>query len=194
MIAALDVDYRKKKAVAAAVVFHDWEDERIVVEGTTDVESFADYEPGRFFERELPCLLAAWERLELDWATKERREGFAHRSEDDRRRGRALPRIHTAIVDGHVWLDDDRSPGLGAHLWNALDNRVCVVGVSKRAFRDVSGAIEVRRGESNNPLYVSAAGMDAVTAAQHVETMAGEFRIPTLLRRVDQLCRGIARG
>ncbi|MFT6396740.1 MAG: deoxyribonuclease V [Bradymonadia bacterium] len=191
MIALLDVDYRKSNAVAAAVVFRDWGDEDLVLEGTTTIDSVEDYQPGRFYERELPCLLAIWERLELNSATKERRVGVSVRNEDDRRSGRALPRIHTVIVDGHVWLDEAKSPGLGAHLWDALENRVCVVGVAKGAFRGVSGTIEVQRGASNSPLYVSAAGMDPLNAAHHVEAMVGQYRIPTLLRRVDQLSRGI---
>jgi deoxyribonuclease V len=47
----------------------------------------------------------------------------------------------------------------------------------------------VQRGHSRRPLYVSAAGIDAETAARYIQDMHGTYRLPTLLRRVDQLCR-----
>jgi len=47
----------------------------------------------------------------------------------------------------------------------------------------------VLRGDSRRPLYVTAAGLDPAAAALHVRSMHGPFRIPTLLKRVDQLCR-----
>jgi deoxyribonuclease V len=47
----------------------------------------------------------------------------------------------------------------------------------------------VLRGASTKPLLITAAGMPEAQAAEHVREMHGAFRIPTLLRRVDQLCR-----
>lgn len=90
------------------------------------------------------------------------------------------------IVDGYVWLGADR-PGLGAHLHDAI--RVPVVGVAKTRFRSAE-AIEVERA-GTRPLFVTAVGIDAAVAADHVREMHGPFRIPTLLRRVDQLARRI---
>jgi deoxyribonuclease V len=48
----------------------------------------------------------------------------------------------------------------------------------------------VLRGGSARPLYVTAAGLSADEAARRVRDMHGPYRIPTLLKRVDQLCRG----
>ncbi len=66
-----------------------------------------------------------------------------------------------------------------------------VVGVAKNPFRSAS-PIEVFRGGSKRPLFVTAVGIDAKQAAHHVEKMAGPHRFPLLLQRVDALSRGRA--
>jgi deoxyribonuclease V len=48
----------------------------------------------------------------------------------------------------------------------------------------------VWRGGSRRPLYVTAAGMELDEVVHHVTAMHGAFRIPTILKRVHQLCRG----
>ena len=45
------------------------------------------------------------------------------------------------------------------------------------------------RGESATPLFITAAGIAAETAAAHVVAMHGPFRIPTLIKRADTLAR-----
>ena len=121
----------------------------------------APYEPGSFYKRELPCLLAIL---------------------------RDVPHALEAIViDGYVWLDVNERPGLGGHLFAALGTPI--VGVAKTMFRGAP-AIPVIRGSGARPLFVSAAGMAVEEAARQVAAMSGAFRIPTLLKRVDQLCRG----
>lgn len=160
-IAALDVDYRPDAAVTACVTFEAWSDEHVLESYTVTSAAAADYAPGEFYARELPCLLAALGRLE------------------------AAPGL--VIVDGHVWLGPER-PGLGAHLHRALGGAVPVVGVAKNPFRGAP-AREVLRGGSRRPLYVTAVGVDADEAAAQVAAMHGPHRVPTLLRLVDQLCR-----
>jgi deoxyribonuclease V len=95
------------------------------------------------------------------------------------------------VVDAYVWLADD-APGLGARLHEALGEAVPVVGVAKTSFRGATRAVQLLRGTSTQPLYVTAAEMSAETAATHVASMHGAHRIPALLRRVDQLARGLA--
>jgi deoxyribonuclease V len=94
----------------------------------------------------------------------------------------------TVIVDGYVWLDAAGKPGLGAHLHAALDGRTIVIGVAKSRFEGAP-AVPLVRGSSRSPLFVSAAGLSAEEAAQHIAQMSGSFRLPTLLKRVDQLSR-----
>ena len=130
----------------------------------TDV---AEYVPGEFYRRELPCLLQALLPV--------------------------LDRVQTILIDGYVDLAPNR-PGLGARLYEALGGKIAVVGVAKTAFAGAHHACEVLRGESERPLYITAAGMTLDDAATGVRSMHGPHRIPTLLRLVDQLARGIAAG
>jgi deoxyribonuclease V len=134
--------------------------------GETVVEApvAAPYRPGVFCQRELPPLLAVLRRV--------------------RRRFRVV------VVDGYVWLDGHGRPGLGAHLYEALRRRVPVVGVAKSRFGLADFAVPVLRGCSRQPLFVTAAGMPAAEAAQRVRDMHGACRIPTVLKRVDRMCRG----
>lgn len=163
MIACVDVDYRGEGAVAACAVARDWADAEPMAEYHLPLAAVEPYVPGQFFRRELPCLLAVL--------------GVMREPAD------------VVIVDGYVWLGD--APGLGAHLYDALGRRVAVVGVAKTRYA-AAGAREVVRGGGRRPLYITAAGIDLDTAARQVAQMHGPYRIPTLLRRVDQLCRRAA--
>jgi deoxyribonuclease V len=166
MIAATDVQYHDDHAIAACVLFKDWEDATPSRAWTVRVEGVAEYVPGQFYKRELPCLLQLLNPV--------------------------LPELTLVIVDGYVWLGDESHPGLGGHLWAALNQTIPVVGVAKTRFVGAAPVAEVVRGESSNPLFVSAAGMALGEAAEVVRAMHGAFRLPTLLKRVDSLCRGRA--
>jgi len=122
------------------------------------------YVPGEFKKRELPFL------LKLLGSAKE------HATD-------------VVLVDGYVQLGEDR-PGLGAHLHAALEGRCAVIGVAKTKFNGAT-SIRIVRGASTSPLFITAIGMEPKAAAELVRTMHGPHRIPTLLRRVDQLSRGL---
>ena len=80
--------------------------------------------------------------------------------------------------------------GLGAHLFEALDR--ATPGNRGRKDRFASATRDRgHRGTSARPLYVTAVGIDERLAAAHVLAMHGDHRVPTLLRRVDQLARGL---
>jgi deoxyribonuclease V len=96
--------------------------------------------------------------------------------------------VETVVVDGYVWLSRDAKPGLGAHLYESLGRTIPVIGVAKTQFLSAPAAC-VKRGHSDKPLFVTAAGIDLEMAARYIEGMHGEHRLPTLLRRVDRLCR-----
>ncbi len=162
MLACLDVDYREPAAYAAGLAFHNWSDATATVEKVVPVMGVHPYQPGQFFRRELPCLLAAL---------------------------RELPPVGVVIVDGYVWLNGVNVAGLGAHLYQALAEKVAVIGVAKTRFAGAGAAVEVVRGRSTRPVFITAVGMNAQRAAEHVRSMHGPYRIPTLLKRVDRLCR-----
>ncbi len=102
---------------------------------------------------------------------------------------KTLPPVDVVIVDGYVWLGNRNKPGLGAHLYQALGERTPVVGIAKTKFKGADSASEVIRGKSTRPLFITAAGLSPECAAEHVRAMHGRYRIPTLLKRVDSLCR-----
>ena len=62
MIAFLDVDYRDSGAIAAGVLAHDWADPTPAAEVVALIPEVADYVPGEFYRRELPCLLTVLDR------------------------------------------------------------------------------------------------------------------------------------
>jgi deoxyribonuclease V len=164
MIACTDVHYTDSHAIAACILFRGWSDAHADCAITEREENTAPYEPGRFYRRELPPLLSVISKLPVH------------------------PEV--IIIDGYVWLGDWDRPGLGAHLHKALDESAAVIGVAKNPFRFGPAVRSVRRGTSARPLYVSAAGMDLNQAAACIVGLHGEFRVPTLLKRVDRLCRG----
>jgi deoxyribonuclease V len=167
--AAVDVHYPATGgARAACVVASDIRYHTIVAEHVVSLDTVAEYRPGAFFARELPAL----------------RRVLAE----------AGP-IDLLVVDGYVDLDPDGRPGLGAYAYEEF--AVPVVGVAKTAFRSATHAVPVSRGQASRPLYVTAAGLTRTEAAELVKHMAGPYRLPDALRRVDALARGprrVARG
>ncbi|NOJ77505.1 endonuclease V [Myxococcus xanthus] len=162
MLACVDVDYRPELTVAGCVLFRNWADGHEASHLVEHGPPAAPYEPGQFYRRELPHLLRVLARVEVP--------------------------LEAIIVDGYVWLGEDR-PGLGAHLYEALNREVPVIGVAKTAYVTTGPSVPVLRGKSLRPLFVGAAGMDAATAAEHIRRMHGASRTPTMLNRVDRLCR-----
>lgn len=166
MILAVDVHYRDTSATVAGVVFNHWDDAHALASHTVICNDIADYVPGEFYRRELPCILQLLDAL-------------------------AGVTIDCIAIDGYVWLGADRRPGLGAHLREALHERMPVVGIAKTYYAGTPAEAEVRRGGSDRPLYVSAAGMALDDARAAVARMSGSHRIPDLLKQVDRLARGL---
>lgn len=166
VIAILDVDYRGNGAHAACVVAQSWSSETPFETYVADIESVEEYEPGAFYRRELPCLLQVLGLLP------------------------SPPDV--VVIDGYVWLSDGCKPGLGAYLFEALGAGVPVIGVAKTAFHGAENCpivVQVQRGSSIKPLFLTAVGMEPAVAARLVHGMAGDHRIPTLLTATDQLSR-----
>lgn len=163
-ILAIDVHYQADKATAAGVCFDDWTASSVTKEVVVELDHIAEYQPGEFYRRELPCLLAVLERLDNP------------------------PCV--IVIDGYVWLDANLHPGLGGRLFDSLNGQIPVVGVAKTRFIGAP-AVEILRGRSRTPLFITAAGADATAVADSVKSMAGPDRLPLMLKRVDHLSRGI---
>ena len=166
MILAFDVAYNDNNiAQAVGIGFHDWNAEQPAVIYKEFIIGLEAYQPGEFFRRELPCIQKILAKIDL-------RE------------------IDLVIIDGYVFLDDEGKPGLGAHLYEVLHRKIPVVGVAKSSFAgNIKFVKEILRGESKQPLYISAMGMALDDAARLVTQMHGDFRIPTLLKKLDQLTK-----
>ena len=167
-IACFDAAYSHASAGAACVLFSAWSDGAAQRTLIARQGAPAAYEPGSFYKRELPLLLAVLKKIER------------------------LPAM--IIVDGYVWLDADQRPGLGAILHDTLAKRVPVIGVAKTVFGDASWCEPVLRGVSQRPLFVSAVGIGVDEAAKGVRAMHGPHRIPTLLKLVDRAARDALLG
>ena len=161
-IACVDTYYGSNYSCTGCVLLRDWADETAINELVHKIDApAAQYVPGEFFRRELPCILTAIRPFQQQ--------------------------LRTIVVDGHVWLGENRK-GLGAVLYEELERRIAVVGVAKSPFAGGKGT-EVYRGTSTKPLIVTAAGMDQIEAAQAIQSMAGPHRIPALIKRADYLSR-----
>ena len=163
MIFAIDVDYRKNGAKIAGVLFEIWESEDVVEKYTLFTDHVAEYVPGHFYKRELPCIMSLLEHIPSS--------------------------ITCIVIDGYVHLGSKKIPGLGKHLWDEFNGAIPVIGVAKSFFKDTPKNTELLRGRSTKPLYITAEGIDLEVAKKNIFKMKGKHRIPTLLKYVDTLCR-----
>ena len=168
MIVALDIAYSDTQGYAVAVTFPTWDAAAVTATYAATVSPIAAYEPGAFYKRELPCLLAVLAQVDL-------------------------AEVSCVVVDGYVTLGTEGRAGLGQHLFAALGERVPVVGVAKTRFAGVAPQVApVLRGQSQNPLYITSVGLPLVQAAALVQQMHGEYRFPTLLKVLDDLTKRAA--
>ena len=160
----IDVHYfNDDYAVASGILFADWSASSSVKKVSIKVENIKPYEPGSFFERELPCILSLLNELSQ--------------------------KPDLLIIDGYVTLGAESRKGLGAHLYQALGEGIPIIGVAKNSFAGTPDDKKIYRGESEKPLYVTSIGIDQNEAKQLIQSMHGGFRIPTLLKMVDSECR-----
>ena len=164
MILAIDVYYTDKGAKAVGVLF-EWEDAtpiQTIIEYVNEVE---EYIPGEFYKRELPCIAALLHKI-----------------------GSHL--LDAVIVDGHIYVDNNGTYGLGGRTFELLERKIPVIGVAKTGFHtNKETVVEVFRGESKNPLHVSAIGMDVTLAAAKIMAMYGSYRIPDILKKLDMVTK-----
>lgn len=163
MVLMVDVDYRNSEAYIAGVVFENWSDIEESAIYKSKINDIEEYEPGKFYRRELPCILKLIQEHNL--------------------------KPDTIVIDGFVWLDGEFKPGLGAYLYYALDCKVPIIGVAKKSFADISSKFKLLRGKSKKPLFITCSGIEIEEAIANIKIMYGENRIPILLKKADQLCR-----
>ena len=122
MIIAIDVHYRENVAKTVSIEFDDWLAEKPSATHILKIPVAAEYIPGQFYKRELPCIL---EILKLS----------------------DLSKVTAIIVDGYVVLDDEEKNGLGGYLYEELRQQIPIVGVAKRSFHSLKEkVVPITRG------------------------------------------------
>lgn len=152
MIIAIDVHYRENIAKTVSIEFDDWNADQPINTHVIEIQETAEYVPGQFYKRELPCILEVLKLSELS-------------------------KVDYIIVDGYVFLDDLGKKGLGGYLYEALNGEIPIIGVAKRNFHSIDKlTIPIRRGKSRNPLYITCQGEDLKDMATKVKAMDGDLR------------------
>lgn len=165
MIYAFDTYYCNDVANTICIAFENWNSEKennIFIEKTAIT---SDYESGAFYKRELPCIMSLLKKIQL-------KDG------------------DMIIVDGYVTLDDHGKIGLGGYLFEALEQKYPVIGIAKNGFSAPdSRRRHIYRGESKTPLFLTTMGIDVDELVPKIKQMYGSYRIPALLKKLDQLTR-----
>ena len=163
MYACADVHYENDSARAVCLTFNTWRSAHPISEYSIVIEHIDEYVPGQFYRRELPCLVQVLREIKEP--------------------------VEVLVIDGYVWLDKANTPGLGAYVYKALDEQIGIIGVAKTRFREAEHAVKVFRGWSKKPLLITSVGIPPSEAAMCIRKMHGKYRIPTLLKLVDQRTR-----
>jgi deoxyinosine 3'endonuclease (endonuclease V) len=166
LIYCFDTYYGDGYAKTAVVGIESWDSSEASFELSDIIHEVNEYESGSFYKRELPCLLSIINKINLD------------------------PEKDILVIDGYVVLSDLGKPGLGGYLFNELEGKVPVIGVAKNDFVPLKSLKKaIYRGGSKKPLFITALGYDLQKASEKIISMHGEFRIPAILKLVDQKSR-----
>jgi len=165
MILAFDTYYFDQKAKTVCLEFAKWNEDKDFKIHSETIDNVEEYIPGAFYKRELPCILSLLQQIDLST-------------------------IEVIVVDGFVYLNDEEKYGLGGYLYEKLNKKIPIIGVAKTNFASIEkNKKALFRGDSKKPLYITSIGIDLEEAYQKVESMAGDFRFPTLLKELDRLTK-----
>ncbi|PBI85080.1 Endonuclease V [Flavobacterium sp. ACN2] len=165
MILAFDTYYFDDKAKTICLEFAEWNEDKNFKIHSEIIDNVEEYIPGEFYKRELPCILSLLKQIDLST-------------------------IDVIVVDGFVYLNDENKYGLGGYLYEKLNKEIPIIGVAKTNFASIEkNKKALFRGDSKKPLYITSIGIDLDEAYKKVESMAGEYRFPTLLKELDRLSK-----
>jgi deoxyribonuclease V len=165
MILCFDTYYFENKAKTVCLAFKEWTSSDKFEIYSEILEGIEDYIPGEFYRRELPCILSLLRNIDLT-------------------------NIEVIVIDGFVFLDDNNSLGLGGHLYHSIESRIPIIGVAKTNYASIeNNKRALVRGKSKKPLFITCVGLDLDKAVAYIKSMAGDYRIPTLLKYLDTLTK-----
>ncbi len=161
----VDVYYYNDKAKVVGGLFNEWTDDSPCEIISTCFYGFSKYETGNFYKRELPCLCELLRQIDKS-------------------------KLETIIIDGYVYLNNEGKAGLGYYLYEQLGMQIPIIGVAKRPFYNNNKfVVEIYRGKSMIPLYITSIGINLQEASSNIRNMAGKYRIPNILKVIDQQTR-----
>lgn len=164
MVVIIDVDYDEetRKGHVAGIVVKEIlaeQEEYVLTAIVTEIE---DYIPGQFYRRELKSIESIICQMNI---------------ED----------IEMIVVDGYADSGTEEH-ALGTYVYEKY--KIPVIGIGKNRYnRCVLKNIEVYRGDSKKPLYVTSKGIDNEQAKKLVGKMAGKYRLPYLVKIADNRAR-----
>lgn len=118
--------------------------------------------PGSFYKRELPCIIGLLGDIEEEY--------------------------DFILLDSYVYIKKNHK-GLGAYLYEYLEEKVPIIGLAKSYFKDVENYRELERGMSKKKLYITSAGIDLDYSYNLIKNMKGSYRLPDIIKEVDKLSR-----
>lgn len=164
MFVVIDADYDEKtrKGHVAGIVVQDLLSDKVEKVVTAIVENVEDYIPGQFYRRELKSVEAIINQLDKT-------------------------QIEAIVIDGYADSGTEEH-ALGTFVYE--EYKIPVIGIGKNKYkRCILENLEVCRGDSQRPLFVSSKGMDNEKSKELVKNMFGEFRLPFLVKYADKMAR-----
>lgn len=163
----IDVSYQDTQAKVVGGFFKEWSDESFLKKTSRTVDNVNEYTSGEFYKRELPCIMKFIEEIPIE-------------------------EIELIIIDGYIYLDNERKKGLGAYLYESLNSKIPIIGVAKSRFYNNNKFVEeIFRGKSKKSLFISAVGIDLANSSILIQKMFGEFRLPNLIKQIDTETKNI---
>ena len=164
MLVAIDTAYSDTSSATGGVIFESWEStEPVDILVSKLLNKPKPYQSGEFYKRELPCILYLLNKITHP--------------------------LEYILIDANVFLDGTKKPGLGKHLFDALDQNTDIIGIAKNRYHLMPQKHAVIRGESIHPLYVTTTSNNLTSVKNNIALMAGDFRIPSMLKLADKISK-----
>ncbi len=180
---AIDAYYVGNTCHVVGGIFNKWRDEHVSKFIYADIKVDSEYIPGEFYKRELPGILKLLEQIDLN-------------------------EFDTIIVDGYVYLYDENEPdgrmyksGLGKMLHYVIRDsypKIKIIGIAKTLYGDKPNLYgKCYRGLSSKPLFITTDDLYYTLKSKrligYIQRMAGNYRIPTIIKEVDTETKKVAK-
>ena len=163
-ILAININFQENQDTVAGVLFTRWNSGRAESVLSVKVENTESFIGGEIFGRELKVVNALLSQCKS--------------------------KLDYIVLDGLVFSDGHSEAGLGKYIYDQLEEKVVVIGVSNKLVKGLPEECGLCRGDSGTPLYVTAVSVGLSQAKELITSMHGKFRMPTLLKLAEKKSRG----